>query len=276
MPLEPGLYVTATPIGNLKDVTLRALEVLGEADAIACEDTRTTVRLLSAHGLKTPLVPYHDHNAEAARPKLLARIAAGEAVALVSDAGTPLISDPGYKLVREARERGFKVVAIPGASALTAALSIAGTPTDRVLFAGFPPARAGARAAFFKELAGLQATLVFYEGPSRLGASLAAMAAAFGDRRAVVARELTKMYEETVGGALSELAARYAEAPPKGEIVVLVEPPAENAGAVDLDAALRAAMAEMSLKDAAAAAAEAAGVPRRTAYARALQLKGGV
>ncbi|MEO1310356.1 MAG: 16S rRNA (cytidine(1402)-2'-O)-methyltransferase [Pseudomonadota bacterium] len=276
MPLEPGLYVTATPIGNLKDVTLRALEVLGEADAIACEDTRTTVRLLSAHGLKTPLVPYHDHNAEAARPKLLARIAAGEAVALVSDAGTPLISDPGYKLVREARERGFKVVAIPGASALTAALSIAGTPTDRVLFAGFPPARAGARAAFFKELAGVQATLVFYEGPSRLGASLAAMAAAFGDRRAVVARELTKMYEETVGGALSELAARYAEAPPKGEIVVLVEPPAENAGAVDLDAALRAAMAEMSLKDAAAAAAEAAGVPRRTAYARALQLKGGV
>lgn len=276
MPLEPGLYVTATPIGNLKDVTLRALEVLGEADAIACEDTRTTARLLSAHGLKTPLVPYHDHNAEAARPKLLARIAAGEAVALVSDAGTPLISDPGYKLVREARERGFKVVAIPGASALTAALSIAGTPTDRVLFAGFPPARAGARAAFFKELAGVQATLVFYEGPSRLGASLAAMAAAFGDRRAVVARELTKMYEETVGGALSELAARYAEAPPKGEIVVLVEPPAENAGAVDLDAALRAAMAEMSLKDAAAAAAEAAGVPRRTAYARALQLKGGV
>ncbi|MEL6363464.1 MAG: 16S rRNA (cytidine(1402)-2'-O)-methyltransferase [Pseudomonadota bacterium] len=276
MPLEPGLYVTATPIGNLKDVTFRALEVLGEADAIACEDTRTTARLLSAHGLKTTLVPYHDHNAEAARPKLLARIAAGEAVALVSDAGTPLISDPGYKLVREARERGFKVVAIPGASALTAALSIAGTPTDRVLFAGFPPARAGARAAFFKELAGVQATLVFYEGPSRLGASLAAMAAAFGDRRAVVARELTKMYEETVGGALSELAARYAEAPPKGEIVVLVEPPAENAGAVDLDAALRAAMAEMSLKDAAAAAAEAAGVPRRTAYARALQLKGGV
>ncbi len=275
MPLDPGLYVTATPIGNLRDITLRALDVLGGADAIACEDTRMTGRLLSAHGLKTPMIAYHEHNAETARPKILARLAAGEAVALVSDAGTPLISDPGFKLVRDARAAGVRVVTIPGPSALTAALSIAGQPTDRVLFAGFPPAKAGARASFFRELANVHATLVFYEGPSRLAASLAAMAEAFGDRVGVVARELTKIYEEAVDGPLSELAARYAAAPPKGEIVVLVAPPEDAAIGMDLDAALIAAMAEMSLKDAAAAAAEAAGVPKKTAYARALQLKDG-
>jgi len=276
MALEPGLYVTATPIGNLRDITLRALRVLAEADAIACEDTRQTGKLLAAHGIGTPMTAYHEHNAEAARPRLLKRMREGAAIALVSDAGTPLISDPGYKLVAEAREAGIAVYAVPGPSALAAALSVAGAPTDRFLFAGFPPSKAAARAVFLKDLAGLDATLCFYEAPGRLAASLAAMADVFGDRPAKVARELTKIHEEVAAGRLSALAARYDSAPPKGEIVVLVHPPEKGAEeGVDLDAALRSAMAEMSLKDAAAFAAEAAGVPRKTAYARALALKDG-
>ncbi|MBI1364505.1 MAG: 16S rRNA (cytidine(1402)-2'-O)-methyltransferase [Alphaproteobacteria bacterium] len=275
MALEPGLYVAATPIGNLKDVTFRVIETLKEADLILCEDTRQTAKLCAAYGIKTPRAPYHEHNAEKARPAILARLENGERVCLVSDAGTPLISDPGYKLVREARDRGVRVTPLPGASALIAALSASGAPTDRFLFLGFPPAKAGARRAFFEAAARIEATLVFYESAARLAESLAAMAQALGDRRAAVARELTKLHEEIAEDRLPALAARYAETPPKGEIVVVVHPPepAAPAEAGDVEAFLRRALGEMSVKDAAAAAADALGVARKEAYAAALKVK---
>lgn len=274
MPLEPGLYVAATPIGNLKDVTYRVVEALREADLVLCEDTRQTAKLCAAYGIVTPREPYHDHNAEAARPRILARLAAGERICLVSDSGTPLISDPGFKLVRAARQAGVKVIPLPGPSALTAALSAAGAPTDRFLFAGFPPARAAARDRFFRSLAGVDATLVFYESAGRLADSLAAMAAAYGGRRAAIGRELTKLHEEFVAGGLEDLAARYRETPPKGEIVVMVEPPLPAAATLaEIDAFLERALGEMSVKDAAAAAADAFGSARRDAYERALVLK---
>lgn len=273
---EPGLYVTATPIGNLGDLTYRAAAILKGADLILCEDTRQTAKLCAAYGVETPRAPYHEHNAAEVRPGILQKLADGAVICLVSDAGTPLISDPGYKLVREARDAGVSVFPIPGACAAIAALSAAGAPSDRFTFAGFPPAKPGARARLFASLAHVGGTLVFYETAARLAESLAAMAEAFGDRRAAVARELTKLHEEFSEGALSALARRYAEAPPKGEIVVLVHPaPEAPAEASDVDAFLRQALAAMSVKEAAAAAADALGVPRREAYARALALKAG-
>jgi 16S rRNA (cytidine1402-2'-O)-methyltransferase len=272
--LVGGLYVVATPIGNLGDMTLRALETLAAADVIACEDTRVTRKLLDRYGITTALTPYHDHNAATARPKLLARIAAGDAVALVSDAGTPLVSDPGFKLVREAREAGHPVTTAPGASAVMAALSVAGLPTDRFFFEGFLPAKEAARRSRIAELARVPATLVLFESGPRLAASLADLAAGLGSREAAVCRELTKMYEEVRRGDLAALADDYAAADePKGEIAIVVAPPAaEQVTNDDVDTMLRAALARVSLKDAVAEVAAASGVPRRTVYQRALDL----
>lgn len=272
----PGLYIVATPIGNLGDITARALLVLARASLIACEDTRVTGKLLGHFGIKTKMLPYHDYNAARARPGLIAR-AAVEPVALVSDAGTPLISDPGYKLVAEARAAGVNVVTVPGPSAVIAALSIAGLPTDRFLFAGFLPAKEKAKADMIAELADVPATLAFYESGPRLAATLAALHAGLGDRLAAVGRELTKKFEEMVTGTLSELATRWADAPPKGEIVVLVGPPLPPpaASAEDLDSALRAALANSHVKDAAKAVADRLGLPKSEVYARALALKNG-
>jgi len=274
--LSPGLYLVATPIGNMRDITLRALDVLGDADAIACEDTRVTATLLKAYGIATPTIPYHDHNAERARPQILARLAAGEVVALVSDAGTPLVSDPGLKLVRAAVEAELAVVPIPGASATLAGLTVAGLATDRFLFAGFLPAKTAARRRALEELAAVPGTLIFYEAAKRLPASLADMAAVLGARDAVVARELTKLYEDVVRGELGELAERYAASgPPKGEVVVIIGPPQAPEIAPELiDRRLTAALMRMSVKDAAAEVAEELGQPRRRLYERALQLLG--
>ena len=258
------------------DITARAVLVLARASLIACEDTRITGKLLGHFGIKTKMLPYHDHNAARARPGLIAR-ALAEPVALVSDAGTPLISDPGYKLVAEARAAGVNLVTVPGPSAVIAALAIAGLPTDRFLFAGFLPAKAKAKADAIAELAAVPATLAFYESGPRLAATLAALHAGLGNRPAAVGRELTKKFEEMVTGSLAELAARWADAPPKGEIVVLVGPPlpAPAASADELDSALRAALAGGRVKDAAKAVAEQLGLPKNDVYARALVLKNG-
>lgn len=271
----PGLHVVATPIGNMGDITRRAVETLEKADVIACEDTRVTGGLLKRLGLKGKLVPYHEHNAARMRPELLQRLRDGQRVVLVSDAGTPLVSDPGFKLVREAADAGLRVQAAPGASALLAALMVAGLPTDRFMFAGFPPNKAKARATFLTDLAAVPATLVFYESAKRLADSLAAMAAAFGPREAAVCRELTKLHEEVRRAPLTDLAAAYAaEGPPKGEIVVVVGPPAPAAapGPEDVDALLRAALAGKSVRDAAAEVAAVTGLKKRQVYARALEL----
>ncbi|RKQ68690.1 16S rRNA (cytidine(1402)-2'-O)-methyltransferase [Oceanibaculum indicum] len=272
--LTPALYIVATPIGNLGDLTMRARDILASADLVACEDTRVTGKLLSAFGLKRPLIAYNDHNADKVRPTLLDAVRQGKAVALVSDAGTPLISDPGYKLVRDAAEAGLAVTAAPGPSALLAALVLAGLPTDRFLFAGFLPPKSGARRTALGELASVPATLVFYESGPRLAASLADMAAVLGDRPGAVARELTKLFEEVRRDPLSALAAHYAEAgPPKGEIVIVVGAPAEQEASADtLDAALRRALAGNSTRDAAALVAGETGLPRKQIYARALEL----
>lgn len=272
--LTPALYIVATPIGNLGDLTMRARDILAAADLVACEDTRVTGKLLSAFGLKRPLIAYNDHNADKVRPTLLDAVRQGKAVALVSDAGTPLISDPGYKLVRDAAEAGLAVTAAPGPSALLAALVLAGLPTDRFLFAGFLPPKSGARRSALGELASVPATLVFYESGPRLAASLADMAAVLGDRPGAVARELTKLFEEVRRDPLSALAAHYAEAgPPKGEIVIVVGAPAEQEASADtLDAALRRALAGNSTRDAAALVAGETGLPRKQVYARALEL----
>ena len=273
-PLAPGLYLVATPIGNLRDVTLRALEVLAAADAIACEDTRVTRKLLDHYGIATPLTPYHEHNATAARPKILKRLGDGEAVALVSDAGTPLVSDPGYKLVRAAREMGYTVTPVPGASAVLAALGVAGLPTDRFFFEGFLPAKEAARRARIAELARIPATLVLFESGPRLAASLADLAGAFGARDAAICRELTKYYEEIRRSDLATLARDYAGmAEPRGEIVVVIAPPREEqSSAADVDELLRAALARASVKDAVSEVALATGQPRREVYQRALAL----
>jgi 16S rRNA (cytidine1402-2'-O)-methyltransferase len=272
--LEPGLYIVATPIGNLSDLSPRAAFVLAYADAIAVEDSRVTAKLLRHIGAKRPMLPYHDHNADKVRPGLIARMGR-EAIALVSDAGTPLISDPGYKLVRDARAAGVKVTTIPGPSAAIAALTLAGLPTDRFAFLGFLPAKAGARAAAIAEAATFDGTLVFYESGPRLGAALAALADGLGARDAAVVREISKAFEETVTGPLSDLAARYADAPPKGEIVIVVGPPgaAAPAGETEIDAALAEAMKRLSPSRAAAEVAATLGVPRRRAYERAQRLK---
>ena len=275
-PLAPGLYVVATPIGNLRDITLRALDVLAACDLVLAEDTRVAAKLLSAYGLSKPLDRYDEHGAERTRPKAMAALAEGARVALVSDAGTPLVSDPGYRLVREVAAAGHAVFPIPGASALLAALSAAGLPTDRFLFAGFPPPKSAGRRAFLAELAGIRATLAFFEGGSRLADSLADMAAVLGEREAVVCRELTKLYETIYRGSLSELAADPRFEAPKGEIVVLVGPGRETeATAEDADAALRDALSRLKPADAAAEVAKALGLPRRDLYKRALALKNG-
>ena len=272
--LAPGLYIVATPIGNLGDLSPRAAQVLANVGIIAVEDSRVTAKLLRHIGIKRPMTPYHDHNAEDVRPGLIARMGT-DAVALVSDAGTPLISDPGYKLVRDARAAGHTVWTIPGPCAAVAALTLAGLPTDRFLFLGFLPSKAQARAAAIAEVASVRATLVLYEAGPRLAATLAALAQGLGDREAAVAREITKHFEEAVTGTLSTLAARYADAPPKGEIVVVVAPPGapEAASAADADTALRAALTRLSTGQAASEVAKALGLDRKTLYARALALK---
>ncbi len=276
----PGLYIVATPIGNLRDITLRALDILAGVDLIVCEDTRVTGKLLKAHGISTPMAGYHDHNAERVRPGLLARLGQGGAMALVSDAGTPLISDPGYKLVRACAGDGLEVFALPGPSAALAALVVSGLPSDRVTFAGFPPARRGARRRLFETFVRVPGTLVFFESARRLASSLADMASVLGPRHAAVARELTKLHEEVRRGSLDELAAHYqAAGPPKGEVVVVVGGPetdeaAERLDQAALDGKLSAALAEMSVRDAAAAIAAETGLGRRTVYERALALAG--
>jgi 16S rRNA (cytidine1402-2'-O)-methyltransferase len=272
---EGGLYLVATPIGNLGDITLRALELLAGADVIACEDTRVTGKLTQRYGIKTPLMPYHEHNAAEARPKILARLAAGQAVALVSDAGTPLISDPGYRLVREAVEAGFTAIPLPGASAVLAALSVAGLPTDRFFFEGFLPPKQAGRQKRIAELGLIPATLVLFESGPRLGAALADLAAGVGPRMAAICRELTKLHEEIRRGDLASLAKEYVgDAETRGEIVIVISPPADDFGsAVDLDELLRRALARVSVKDAVGEVALATGRPRREVYQRALEIE---
>ncbi|MFA5121948.1 16S rRNA (cytidine(1402)-2'-O)-methyltransferase [Zavarzinia sp.] len=266
----------ATPIGNARDITLRALDVLRAADVILCEDTRMTGRLMQIYGLHKHLLPYHDHNAARVRPEVLARLAKGEVIALVSDAGTPLVSDPGYKLVVEAVAAGFPVTTLPGASSVLAALTLAALPTDRFLFAGFLPPKSAARRAALEELRGIAATLVFLESAQRLPEMLADAAAVLGERAAAVARELTKMFEEVRRERLAVLASHYAEAgPPKGEVVVVIGPPDEAAAPDEaaVDAALLAELAHAGPSAAAAKVAAAFGLAKRDVYARAMALK---
>lgn len=272
--LSPGLYIVATPIGNLSDLSPRAADILTRADLIACEDTRVTAKLLNHLAVKRPMQPYHDHSDSAVRERLIGRMA-GEAIALVSDAGTPLISDPGFKLVRDARAAGVPIVTIPGPSAVVAALTLAGLPTDRFFFLGFLPAKQKARADAIAEIAGVRATLVLYESGPRLAATLSALAEGLGDRDAAVAREISKRFEECVTDSLGALAARYADAPPKGEIVIVVGPPGEAAppSADDADAALREALTRLPPAKAAGEVAKAFGLDRKALYARAMALK---
>ena len=275
--LPAGLHLVATPIGNLRDITLRALEVLAAADVIACEDTRITRRLTEHYGITAPLTPYHDHNAAEARPKLLARIAAGESVALVSDAGTPLVSDPGFKLVRAAREAGVAVTAVPGPSAALAALSVAGLPTDRFFFEGFLPSKEGQRRSRIQEIAHIPASLIIYETGPRIAGTLADLADGLGVREAAVCRELTKLHEEVRRAPLAELAKQYAgNAETRGEIVIVVAPPSEETARTseaDVEGMLRRALKRVSVKDAVSEIAAATGRPRREIYQRALALE---
>jgi len=270
----PGLYLVATPIGNLGDVTLRALELLAGADVIACEDTRVTRKLTERYGITTPLTPYHEHNAAEARPKLLARLVDGQAVALVSDAGTPLISDPGYKLVRAACEAGHAVTALPGASAVLTALSVAGLPTDHFFFEGFLPPRQSARQKRIAALANVPATLVLFESGPRIAAALADLAATLGTRAAAICRELTKLHEEVKRSDLVSLAQEYSKgAETRGEFVIVVAPsPDGDETADNMDDLLRQALTRVSVKDAVGEVALATGRPRREVYQRALVL----
>jgi 16S rRNA (cytidine1402-2'-O)-methyltransferase len=272
--LAPGLYIVATPIGNLGDLSPRAAQILTKADLVAVEDSRVTAGLFRHLGVKGRMMPYHDHNADAVRPGLIARMAS-EAVALVSDAGTPLISDPGFKLVRDARAAGHAVTTIPGPCAAIAALTLAGLPTDRFLFLGFLPAKQQARAEAIAEIAAVRATLVLYESGPRLSACLSALAEGLGDREAAVAREITKRFEECVTDTLAGLAARYADAPPKGEMVVVVSPPGEAppASEDDADAALAEALTRLPPAKAAGEVARKLGLDRKALYARAMALK---
>ena len=271
--LPPGLYIVATPIGNLGDITARAADTLRKAERILAEDKRVTAKLLRHVGATAPMTAYHDHSDDALRERIVSELGS-KAIALVSDAGTPLISDPGYKLVRAARQAGHAVHTLPGPCAAIAALTLAGLPTDRFLFVGFLPAKAKGRAETIAEIAGLRASLVFYESGPRLAESLAALAEGLGARNAAVIREISKLHEETVGGTLGDLAARYVEAPPKGEIVIVVGPPPERSEASDddLDTALRDALGRMSSSRAAAEVAANLGISRKRAYARALEL----
>ncbi len=270
--LPPGLHIVATPIGNLGDLSPRAAETLRNADRILVEDTRVTAKLLAHIGAKVPMNRYDDHSSEAERERIVARLGA-EAVALVSDAGTPLISDPGYKLVRAARAAGHAVHTVPGPSAVVAALTLAGLPTDRFLFLGFLPAKAKARSDAIGEIAEVRATLVIYESGPRLSDTLTMLAAQLGDRETAVTREISKLHEECVTGTLTKLAERYADAVPKGEIVIVVGPPGEAAAVGDdeLDAALDEALSRLSPSRAAAEVADKLRLPRKRAYARALE-----
>jgi 16S rRNA (cytidine1402-2'-O)-methyltransferase len=272
--LAPGLHVVSTPIGNLGDITLRALATLAAADLVACEDTRVTRKLLDRYAIAVPLTPYHDHNAATARPKLLKRLAEGAAIALVSDAGTPLISDPGYKLVRAAQEAGHAVTATPGASSLLAALTVSGLPSDQFFFAGFLPSKQAARRARIAELARVPATLILFETGPRIAETLLDLAAQLGEREAAVCRELTKLHEEIRRGALATLAGDGSEQETRGEFVLVIAPPdaAASPSKEDADALLRAALARTSLKDAVGEVAVATGISRRTLYQRALAL----
>jgi 16S rRNA (cytidine1402-2'-O)-methyltransferase len=273
-PLAPGLYIVATPIGNLGDVTARAAATLCSVDRILAEDKRVTAKLLAHLGATAPMTAYHDHSDDDLRGRILAE-ASVKAIALVSDAGTPLISDPGYKLVRAARAAGVAVHTLPGPCAAIAALTLAGLPTDRFLFMGFLSAKAKARADSIADVATLRASLVLYESGPRLGDSLAALAHGLGDRPAAVIREITKLHEECVIGSLADLAARYAETPPRGEIVIVIGPPPEpgETSDVDLDAALAEALSRLSPSRAAAEVATSLGVAKKRAYARALELR---
>jgi 16S rRNA (cytidine1402-2'-O)-methyltransferase len=271
----PGLHLVATPIGNLGDITLRALETLAGVDVIACEDTRITRRLTERFGITTELTPYHEHNAATARPKLLAQLAQGAAIALVSDAGTPLISDPGYKLVREACAAGYAVNALPGPSSVLAALSVAALPTDRFFFEGFLPAKETARRTRLAELARIDATLVMFESGNRVQDTLRDLAEAMGAREAAICRELTKLHEEILRAPLADLNDRASELETRGEFVLVVGPPARDAqvlSAEALDDLLRDQLAHYSVKDAVAHAVELSGRPRREVYARTLEL----
>ena len=270
--LPPGLYIVATPIGNLGDLSPRAGATLRGAERILAEDKRVSAKLLAHARATAPMSVYHDHSDEGVRERLLAELGT-KAIALISDAGTPLISDPGYKLVRAARAAGHAVVTIPGPCAAVAALTVAGLPTDRFLFLGFLPAKAKARSEAIAEVAAVRASLVLYESGPRLGESLSALAEGLGGRDAAVVREISKLHEECVTGTLAELAARYAGAPPRGEIVIVVGPPGERAGAseAELDAALDEALGRLSPSRAAAEVATLLGVPRKRAYARALE-----
>ena len=275
-PLARGLHVVATPIGNLADISLRALATLAAADVVIAEDTRVTKNLLAHYGISTPLVAYHEHNAAVMRPHLLARLANGDALALVSDAGTPLISDPGFKLVAEALEAGIAVTSGPGASAVLAALVVAGLPTDRFFFEGFLPPKTGARRQRIAELAQVPGTLVFFESPHRVGDTLVDLAAVLGPRSAALARELTKHFETVRRGLLPDLACALASEPtPKGEIVLLVGPPSPEApvaSAEAIDAKIGKALETLSVKEAATVVAAETGQPRRQIYARAIEL----
>lgn len=275
--LEPGLYVVATPIGNLRDITLRALDTLRACQLILCEDTRVSRKLLSHYGIHKALQSYHDHSRDDVEGDVERRVAAGESVAIISDAGTPLVSDPGFALVSRLREKDLPVYAVPGPSALTAALSVAGLATDRILFAGFLPAKSGARRAEIDALKDIPATLVFYEAPHRLARTLDDLAEVLGPRAGVFCRELTKKFEDHSAGSLEELAARVrAQSAPKGEIVILVSPPnRREVDSQELDAELAALLASESVKSAAQLAADKLGVSRKRAYDAALKLKAG-
>ena len=276
--LAPGLHLVATPIGNLGDITLRALWVLRGVDRILCEDTRVTARLLARFGIDKPLDPYHDHNADRVRPAILEALRRGETLALVADAGTPLVSDPGFKLVRAALAEDLPVTAAPGPSAALTALILSGLPPDIFLFAGFLPPRSAARRRALANWPQLPATLIFFEGPSRLAAALADMALILGERSAAVARELTKRHEEIRRGRLAVLAEHYRTAgAPRGEVVIIVGPPemATPAAAIDIDSRLRALLAGQSLRDAVAHLAAETGIARKTLYERALELQEG-
>jgi 16S rRNA (cytidine1402-2'-O)-methyltransferase len=272
--LSPGLYLVATPIGNLGDISLRALETLAAADVIACEDSRVTRKLTEHYGIKTPLTPYHEHNAAEARPKLLARLGGGQAIALVSDAGTPLISDPGYKLVRAVADAGHTVSALPGASAVLAALGVAGLPTDRFFFEGFLPPKQAARQKRIALLSAIPASLVLFESGPRIAQALADLADGLGGRAAALCRELTKLHEEITRGSLDDLARIYAGgAETRGEFVIVIAPPADDETDVgEIDDLLRRALLRVSVKDAVGEVALATGRPRREVYQRALAL----
>jgi 16S rRNA (cytidine1402-2'-O)-methyltransferase len=271
----PGLHLVATPIGNLGDITLRALETLAGVDVIACEDTRITRRLTERYGITSTLKQYHEHNAEQARPKILEKLAQGASIALVSDAGTPLISDPGFKLVREVTAAGFSVISLPGPSSVLAALAVSALPTDRFFFEGFLPSRQMARRSRLTELAAIDATLVMFESGNRVQDTLADLADIMGNRDAAICRELTKMHEEINRGPIADLARKADALETRGEFVVVIGPPAADAQAMtedDLDALLRSSLQRDSVKDAVAHAVELSGRPRRAVYARALEL----